>query len=127
LRSGRFLLLDLLLARGEQFEEGGLAGIAQPTLVPLDDARITARPIGEARREIREQLLRRGGGHQESSGLPASMERIALAERDHFLGDGASRLRAQDGGVNAPVLDEVGHQITQHGAAMRRLLAEFGS
>jgi hypothetical protein len=55
------------------------------------------------------------------------MERIALAERDHFLGEWTSRFRAEDGGMDALLLDEIRYEIAQHSAAMRRLLAEFGA
>jgi hypothetical protein len=92
-----------------------------------DNPRVAPGTIGEARREIGEKFLRRVRSHQERGRLPPRMERIALAERDHFLGEGTSRFRAEDGGVDALLLDEIRYEIAQHGPAMGGLLAEFGA
>src|SRR5207247_432120 len=51
-----FLGLDLDLAFLEELEPGSAACIAQAALVALDDARVAARPILEARTDVAEQL-----------------------------------------------------------------------
>jgi hypothetical protein len=55
------------------------------------------------------------------------VERIALAKRDHALGERASCSGAQNRGLDAFLLDEVRHEITQNRATVSRLLSEFVS
>ncbi len=92
-----------------------------------NDPRVASGTIGKARREFREELLRGAGRGEESRSLTARVKRIALAERDHALGQRTRSLGAQDGGLDAFLLDEVRDQVAQHGPAMRRLLSEFVS
>src|SRR5258705_6946960 len=89
-----FLLLELV---ADEFEDGHFRAIAHAR-APVDDARVTAGPIGKFRRDFAEQLLRHGRGHQVSGGLAARSKSIALAEGDDFLGDRARGLGARQRG-----------------------------
>jgi len=53
------------------------------------------------------------------------LQRVALAEGDHFLRHWTGRFRARQRGGDPPVFEQIGHQAAQHRAAMGRLLSEF--
>jgi hypothetical protein len=53
------------------------------------------------------------------------VERITLAKCDQALGKRASRFGSEQSGLNAFLLDEVGHEIAQRSAAMCRIAPQF--
>ena len=58
---------------------------------------------------------------QAGGGQAAVMEGAALAERHHFLRDGAGGLGLGQRGRDAPVLDQAANQVRQHRVAMFEL------
>ena len=123
---GSVVLLAFLLAElgAQQFENGKTGAVAEAE-AGVNDASVASGAIGEARRDIREELLRGGRSHQESSGTAASGERVTLAERDHALDKRTRGLCASDGGLDALVFDYVGDEVAQSCPAMGRLATEF--
>ena len=93
----------------------------------MNDARISARPVGESRSDIVKQFFGCERRKQIGSGLAACVQRIAFAEGDHFLHQGPRGLRTPDGRCDALFLDDIRHQIAQRCAAMRRLAAQLSS
>jgi hypothetical protein len=123
---GSAILLAFLFAElgAEQFENGKTGTVAESE-ADVNDASVASGAIGEARRDIREELLRGGGSHQESSGTTASGERVSLAECDHALDKRTRGLGASDGGLDALVFEYVGDEVAQSCPAMGRLATEF--
>ncbi len=80
----RRLLFLLLQLRTDELQNRQIRSVSQSPARP-DDPRVTARTIGKSRRQIAEQLFGSPRSHQESRRLASRMQRIALAERDHFL------------------------------------------
>src|SRR5258708_2036771 len=58
-------------------------------------------------------------------GLAAGMRCIALAECNHLFDERFRSPGARERGGNPLALDDVGHQVAQRGAPMRRLAPEF--
>src|SRR5579864_3095982 len=123
---GLFLLLFFLELGAEQFEDGELRAVADAE-AGVDDARVTAGAIGKARGEIGEKFLGGPGGHEIGGGLAARLQRVALAKSNHILDKRLGGLRARDRGGDAFFLDNVGYEVAERGAAMRRLAPEFRS
>src|SRR2546427_12900192 len=91
----------------------------------MDDPRVTAGAGGKTRGDVGKQFLGGARRHQVGGGLAAGMERIALAERDHLLDERLCGPGARERGGNALAFNDVGHQVAERGAAMRRLAPEF--
>src|SRR5213594_1880344 len=127
---GRFFLLGLfflfffLVLVADDFEDGHF-GVVADAVAGTDDAGVTAGAVAELRRDFAEELLRDGGQQEVGSRLAPRLERVALAESDHFFGHGAGGLGARERGGDAPVFEQIGDQAAQYGAAMIGLLAEF--
>src|SRR5277367_5078724 len=119
------LLVLLLQFRADELQNRQIRSVSQSPARP-DNARVAAGTVRKSRRQVAEQLFRGSWSHQECRRLASRVQRVALAERNHFLRQPPGGLRPQDGGVNAFLLDEVRHQVAQHRAAMRGLLPEFG-
>lgn len=120
------LLFFLFQFGADELDDGKFRSIADaPTRA--NDARVAARAVGKARREIIEEFFRGANGHQESGGLAARVERIALAERDHAFGERTRSLRAKQRRLNSFLFDEIRDEIPQRGATVGRLSAEFRS
>src|SRR5262245_16969785 len=86
------LLLFLLQLGTEELNHSQFGAITNSP-AGVNDAGIAAIAIGEARSKIRKELLRRVWRHKKRSRLPASVERIALAERNEALRKRTNRFR----------------------------------
>jgi hypothetical protein len=53
------------------------------------------------------------------------LQRVAFAERNHILNERFRGLGPRYGGGDAFFLDDVGHEVAERSAAMRRLASEF--
>src|SRR6267154_217884 len=120
-----FLFLEFEFVADEL--EDGHFGVVADAIAGVDDARVTASTIREFRRDLAEQLLRDGREHDVGSGHAARLQRVALAEGDHFLRHWARCFRARQRRSDSPVFKQIGDQAAQHRAAMGRLLTEFGT
>src|SRR5258707_9908349 len=107
--------------------EDGHLGVVAEAIAGVDDALVAAGAVREFRRDLAEQLLRDGGKHDVGSGHTARLQRVALAEGDHFLRHWARRFGAGQRGGDSSVFKQIGDQAAQHRAAMGRLLSEFGT
>ena len=125
LGGGSFALLFFFLQLGADEFEDSEFGTVSNSPTGADYSGVTARAVGEARRQIREKLLCGDGSHQESGSLTPGVKRIALAERDHAFGKRARGLGAKERGMDALLFDQISDQITKHRTAMGGLLPEF--
>src|ERR671937_302580 len=80
-----FGFLDFEFA-AEQFDDGEIGAIAL-AVAELDDPGVSAVPVGKTRCDRFEDFLRDGFPQKESLKLTPRVQTIALAERDHFLGE----------------------------------------
>ena len=69
----------------EEFDDGGFAGVAEPTLLPLEDARVSARPVGKSGAEVVKELGYRSPVGQPRQREPAGMQRALFRQRDELL------------------------------------------
>src|SRR3989442_11423484 len=86
----------------------------------FDDARVAARALGEARRDLVEELLHHAAPPDERAGAPARVQRPLLAEGDHAVAPATQLLRLGVGGAHHLVLEQRGHQVAQERPAVRR-------
>src|SRR5260221_6330183 len=121
-----FLLFSFLELGAQQFEDGQLRAIADPE-ARAHDSRVAARAIGKARCDVGEKFLGGSRRHEIRGGLPARLQRVALAESNQLLDQRTRGLCPSDRGGDAFLLDDVGHEVAERGAAMRRLASEFRS
>jgi phosphoglycolate phosphatase-like HAD superfamily hydrolase len=154
-RSRFFLVLDLRRGRRgsglahlglaflEQFDKRRLAAVAQAALVALDDARVAAGPVGEARAEVVEQLFQDGpvvgvivvprldlgvgGGPQPRPRQPPGVQRAALRQGDQPLGERPHFLGLFQGGDDALVAEQGQRQVPHQRPAVRGVTAEFAA
>src|SRR5437867_1383473 len=82
-RAGRLVVHEL-----EVDHLGGVT-VARPE---LDDARVAARSVGKARRNVGEELMHHVLGAQLGEREPPRVKVAALAERDHLLRERLDRL-----------------------------------
>src|SRR5687767_13714513 len=108
----------------DQFEHA-LFGTVPLARAEPDDAGISAVALAEPRSELVEQLLYRSRSFKVGSRLTARMQRVALAERDHFVYQGLRRLRFRHRRDDALALDDRGDQAAQQRPARRRAAFEF--
>src|SRR5882724_7660347 len=118
-----FFLLELV---ADELEDGDLSSIAHAN-ARGDDARVASRAIRELRCDIAEELLRDARRHDVSRRLPSRLQRVALAERDHFFRHWPRRFRAGQCRSDAPVFKKIGHQIPQRRAAVPWIASQFRS
>src|SRR5439155_837966 len=86
---------DLLLAFLQELDDGGVAAVAEPAVVLLDDPRIAARPVLVARPQLLEQLLQHRDGNR---GRLALLVRLARAgDRLVLLVVGAGAVHGAEG------------------------------
>src|SRR5215472_4647159 len=81
---GLFLLFFFFVFVADDFKNGYF-GVVADTVAGVNDARIASGAIAKLRSDLAEQLLRNGWHQQVAGGLAARLQRVALAERDHFL------------------------------------------
>src|SRR5438552_3220481 len=91
----------------------------------LDDARVAARAVGEARRDLVEELLHHAAPPDERARAPARVQRPLLAEGDHAIAPAAQLLRLGVGGAHHLVLEQRGHQVAEKRPAVRRRAPEL--
>src|SRR5438067_4208473 len=91
----------------------------------LDDARVAARPLREAGRDLVEELPHHAAPPDERRGAPASVQRPLLAEGDHTVAPAAQLLRLGVGGAHHLVLEQRGHQVAEERPAVRRCAPEL--
>src|SRR5205807_7687850 len=123
---GLFLLFFFLVLVADDFEDGYF-GVVAHAIAGADDAGVAAGAVAKFWRDFAEEFLRDGRHQEIGSRLAARLQRVALAESDHFFGHGASGLGARERGGDAAVLEQIRDQAAQDGAAMVGLLAEFRS
>ena len=82
--------------------------------IPRDHGWLTMRIRGD----LAEKLLGDLRGHEVCGGLTTRLQGVALAEGDHFFGDGARGFGTGQRGGDAAVLEQIGDQVAQRGAAM---------
>src|SRR5580692_3393079 len=78
------LLVLLLQFRADELQNRQIRPVSQSPARP-DNARIPARTIRKPRSEIAEQFLGSARSHQESRRLASRVQRVALAQCNHFL------------------------------------------
>src|SRR4051812_35573950 len=93
----------------------------------LHDARVAARPVGEARADLGEQLVHGLLLAQERERAPARREVASPAERDHLLGNRAHLLGLRLGGLDAPVLDQGARQVRVERLAVGAVAPELAA
>src|SRR5438445_9821856 len=91
----------------------------------FDDARVAARAVGEARRDLVEELLHHAAPLDERAGPPARMQRPLLAEGEHAVAPATQLLRLGVGGAHHLVLEQRGHQVAEERPAVRRRAPEL--
>src|ERR1700691_581721 len=96
-------------------------------MTELDDARVAAVAILEARRDLVEQLLDRLMRLQGRECAPARGEIVLLAERDHPVRDSAQFLGLWIGGLDSLVSNQREHHIFEQRLAMRRGAIELAA
>src|SRR5260370_22121 len=113
---GLFLLFLELEFIADELEDGHL-GIVADAMAGLDDAGVASGAIGEFGRDLAEQFLRDGRQHDVGSGHAARLQRVALAEGDHFLRDRAGSFGARERRGDAPVVKQICDEAAEHRAA----------
>src|SRR5918998_6895062 len=88
----------------DELEVDHLSRVAGPR-ADLDDPRVAAGAVGEAWRDLAEELVRDRLQAQERDGLAVGGEVAPLPERDHLLGDRTHLLRLRLGRLDAAVLE----------------------
>src|ERR1700684_1710346 len=96
-----FFLLELVV---DEFEDGDFGAVTDAE-AGGDDARIPARATQNLRSDVEEKLLRHVRRREIRGGLPARLQCVALAERDHFFHQRTRSLRACQRGRDAPMLE----------------------
>src|SRR5438105_3881250 len=123
---GFFLFFFFLEFVAYEFEDGDFGSVADAVACG-DDAGVASGAVGELRRDFAEEFFGDAGSHDVSSSDAARGKRIALAEGDHFFGDGTRCFRARQRGGDAAVLKKIGDQVAQGRAAMPRIAAKLGA
>src|SRR5207237_2183074 len=91
----------------------------------LDDPRVAARAVGEARPDVGEELVDDVLRAQVRERLPAGVDVAPPAERDHLLCDRPHGLRLRLGRADAAVLDQRARQVRVERLAVGRVAAEL--
>src|SRR5262249_41799559 len=94
-----------------------LGRVALP-LPELHDPRVAARPLGETRRDLGEELVHDVVRAQRRERLTTGVEVAALAERDNLLGERLDRLRLGLRRLDPAVLDQGARQVRVERLAM---------
>src|SRR6201996_1604663 len=118
-----FFFLELVV---DEFEDSDLGAVTDAD-AGGDDARVTARAIGELRSDVGEEALRPVWRREVRGGLAARCQSVALAEGDDFFRDRTGGFRARQRRGDAAVLEQVCDEIAQRRAAVPRIAAEFRS
>ncbi len=109
---------DLRFAFLEQFNERGVAGVAETALVPLDDPRVAARTVRIARRDFGEQL----GDHllvvEPRYCQAPGVQGVLLGQRDQLFDERADFLRLGDGRDDPVMREQRPGQIAHKRVAM---------
>jgi hypothetical protein len=100
---------------------GGVA-LARPD---LDDARVAAGPLREARGDVGEKQVGNALRAEEGDGLPLGGDVAALSERDHLLDDRPHLLRLRLGRLDAAVLDQRAGEVRVERLAVGRVPAQL--
>src|SRR6188472_1086044 len=120
-----------LLARrlGEEVDELEVdhLGRVTRTRADADDARVAARPVGEAGPDVAEELVHDVLRAQERKRLPPRVHAAAPSERDHLLGDRLDLLGLRRGGLDAAVLDQRRREVRVQRLAVRGVAAQLAS
>src|SRR5580765_1376225 len=91
----------------------------------LDDPAVTAGTVGEARGDVREQLVDDVLRAQFRDRLAARREVAAPAERDHLLGQRLDGLRFRLGRPDSTVLDQRTRKVRVQSPAVSRVPSEL--
>ena len=91
----------------------------------LHDPRVAAGPVGEARRDLLEERVRRALRAEKGDSLPVRRHVAALAERDHLLDDRPYLLGLGLGGPDAAVLDQRAGEVRIERLPMSRVPAQL--
>src|SRR5581483_7620979 len=108
----------------DELEVDHLRGVTLPR-ADLHDARVAARPVGHARRDVREELVHDLLRPELGEHLPARVQVAAPAERDQLLGIRLDGLRLRLGRTDPAVLDQRAREVRVERAAVRRVASEL--
>src|SRR3974390_3787865 len=131
---GRFAGLPRLLRSGiltlcidvavDEFDHGARRVVAGAE-ARLHDAGVAAVPLLVARGENLEELLHHRDVADFRDRLPAGMQIALLTKRNQLLDPRATLLRLRKRGHDLLVLDQRRAHVSEHGAAMSRLLVKL--
>src|SRR5258708_7886714 len=99
-----FFLFFFLEFVAYEFEDGDFGAITD-AVASGNDAGVAAGAIGEFGRDFAEEFFGDRRCHDVGGRLTARLQRVALAEGDHFFGDGTRGFGTGQGGGNAAVLE----------------------
>src|ERR687889_1476671 len=101
----------------DELDAGHVRAVA-PAVPQLQDARVAARPRGELRADLAEQLVGRLALVHVTHGEPARVQRPRLRLRDQLLDERAQLLGLRLGRLDRALLDERGREVAEQREAL---------